>query len=270
MGGHLTVSSKEHHGSTFTFVLSYKVSLVCDSSDDPDELSDMAGHEGIADAYEDDIHCGFFQFQPRTLGSLFALHNSGRNQKALSNNYRFDTLHRSNRGSNDSCLFSSENSGEETSSVGDTSSIDAAVKTSSEPENSECFSPHTDKHRAVTKNNQSKGKMDCQPSEMCCSSGTSNLSNDQGEIPGKAATQETCQTQTESDPSSECSSSNSSEIPISPLKPKILLVEDNKINVMVTQSMMKQLGHKIDVVNNGVEAVRAVQRSNYDLILMVS
>ncbi|KAI8020449.1 Histidine kinase 5 [Camellia lanceoleosa] len=38
------------------------------------------------------------------------------------------------------------------------------------------------------------------------------------------------------------------------LKPKILLVEDNKINVMVTRSMMKQLGHTIDVVNNGVEA----------------
>ncbi|KAI8009229.1 Histidine kinase 5 [Camellia lanceoleosa] len=53
------------------------------------------------------------------------------------------------------------------------------------------------------------------------------------------------------------------------LKPKIFLVEDNKINTMVTRSMMKQLGHTIDVVNNGVEAVRAVQSCTYDLVLMV-
>ena len=51
---------------------------------------------------------------------------------------------------------------------------------------------------------------------------------------------------------------------------KILLVEDNKINVMVTRTMMKQLGHSIDVVNNGLEAVQAVQSCSYDLILMVS
>ncbi|CAL5384508.1 unnamed protein product [Camellia sinensis] len=49
---------------------------------------------------------------------------------------------------------------------------------------------------------------------------------------------------------------------------QILLVEDNKINVMVTRSMMKQLGHTIDVVNNGVEAIRAVQSCTYDLVLM--
>ncbi|GAB4830341.1 hypothetical protein Ancab_019980, partial [Ancistrocladus abbreviatus] len=49
---------------------------------------------------------------------------------------------------------------------------------------------------------------------------------------------------------------------------KILLLEDNKINVMVTQSMTKHLGHVIDIVNNGVEVVRAVQSHIYDLILM--
>ncbi|CAL5409238.1 unnamed protein product [Camellia sinensis] len=61
---------------------------------------------------------------------------------------------------------------------------------------------------------------------------------------------------------------NSLEIPKSMLKPKILLVEDNKINVMVTQSMMKQLANTINVVNNGVEAVRVVQSCTYDLVLM--
>ncbi|KAE8654763.1 hypothetical protein F3Y22_tig00117047pilonHSYRG00141 [Hibiscus syriacus] len=50
--------------------------------------------------------------------------------------------------------------------------------------------------------------------------------------------------------------------------PNILLVEDSKINVMVAQSMLKQLGHTIDVVNNGVEAVCAVQKRSYDLVLM--
>jgi CheY-like chemotaxis protein len=64
-------------------------------------------------------------------------------------------------------------------------------------------------------------------------------------------------------------SSSKSEVTKSTSKPKILLVEDNKINIMVTQSMMKQLGHNIDVVTNGAEAVRAVQRCTYDLILMV-
>ncbi|KAL3849246.1 hypothetical protein ACJIZ3_011128 [Penstemon smallii] len=50
MGGHLTVSSTEHHGSTFTFVLPYKVSSITDSSDD-------------------DLRSGVFTFQPLTLGS---------------------------------------------------------------------------------------------------------------------------------------------------------------------------------------------------------
>ncbi|CAL5439390.1 unnamed protein product [Camellia sinensis] len=45
MGGHLSVSSRKHHGSTFTFILPYKVSPAADNSDDPDELSDMADHD---------------------------------------------------------------------------------------------------------------------------------------------------------------------------------------------------------------------------------
>ncbi|KAL0324000.1 UNVERIFIED_CONTAM: Histidine kinase [Sesamum calycinum] len=45
MGGYLTVSSKEHYGSTFTFILPYKVSLISDSSDDSDELSHMENQD---------------------------------------------------------------------------------------------------------------------------------------------------------------------------------------------------------------------------------
>ncbi|XP_058002133.1 histidine kinase 5 isoform X2 [Hevea brasiliensis] len=76
------------------------------------------------------------------------------------------------------------------------------------------------------------------------------------------------QAQEKSEISSQCTTGNSPQVQTSKLQPKILLVEDNKINVMVTRSMMKQLGHSMDVVNNGVEAVRAVQCNCYDLILM--
>lgn len=84
--------------------------------------------------------------------------------------------------------------------------------------------------------------------------------------------QQTCQLVNTDITSQRVISSNNntlSEVTKSSLGPKILLVEDNKINVMVTQSMMKRLGYGMDVVNNGVEAVRAVQRHTYDVILMV-
>lgn len=51
---------------------------------------------------------------------------------------------------------------------------------------------------------------------------------------------------------------------------RILLAEDNKVNVMVAQSMMQRLGHKLEVVSNGAEAIEAVKRNTYDVILMVS
>jgi CheY-like chemotaxis protein len=37
----------------------------------------------------------------------------------------------------------------------------------------------------------------------------------------------------------------------------------------VAKSMLEQLGHAIDIVNNGMQAIRAVQQHQYDLILMV-
>lgn len=58
-------------------------------------------------------------------------------------------------------------------------------------------------------------------------------------------------------------------ISISSARPKILLVEDHVVNVMVAKRMMRQLNQDMDVVNNGVEALLAVQRCDYSLILMV-
>ncbi len=49
---------------------------------------------------------------------------------------------------------------------------------------------------------------------------------------------------------------------------KILLAEDNKVNQKVTMMMLRNLGHQGTVVENGMEAVEAVDQDPYDLILM--
>ena len=48
----------------------------------------------------------------------------------------------------------------------------------------------------------------------------------------------------------------------------ILLVEDNDINAVIAKSFLSQHGHTVDHVVNGQEALDAVQRRDYDLILM--
>ncbi|MDH5546509.1 MAG: response regulator [Gammaproteobacteria bacterium] len=56
------------------------------------------------------------------------------------------------------------------------------------------------------------------------------------------------------------------ETPISSLK--ILLVEDHNINQRVAMGILKALGYKADIAQNGQEAVQAVSKIDYDLILM--
>jgi len=48
----------------------------------------------------------------------------------------------------------------------------------------------------------------------------------------------------------------------------ILLVEDNPVNQKVALLLLKKLGYQADVAGNGLEALSAVQRQHYDLILM--
>ncbi|GAV77832.1 Response_reg domain-containing protein/HisKA domain-containing protein/HATPase_c domain-containing protein [Cephalotus follicularis] len=255
MGGRLTVTSRVHNGSTFTFILPYKVSSTSDNSDDPDELLDMADH----DAATDDITAGFFQFHPSNLGSLFSSNGSTRTQQLSSNNIGYNSSNNLNGFSEDSYSFPSDDvRPKETALLEDASSTVEVAETISEPESSFSSSQHTNNENVVCRGKEIKD--DGENHVKISSTDPGSHSESSREMGLMAKTRE---------PPGSCqSTASSSPEEKSKLKPKILLVEDDKINIMVTQAMMKQLGHTIDVVNNGVEAVRAVQCHTYDLILM--
>ena len=56
----------------------------------------------------------------------------------------------------------------------------------------------------------------------------------------------------------------------SPIKheERILVAEDNRTNQLVVLAQLKMLGYEADVVTNGAEAVEAVERGSYGLVLM--
>ena len=49
---------------------------------------------------------------------------------------------------------------------------------------------------------------------------------------------------------------------------KVLLAEDNEVNVFLAQAIMEEWGFQLDVACNGIEAVEMVEQSEYDIILM--
>jgi signal transduction histidine kinase/sensor domain CHASE-containing protein/DNA-binding response OmpR family regulator len=55
----------------------------------------------------------------------------------------------------------------------------------------------------------------------------------------------------------------SQELPL-----RILLVEDIALNQKVALQMLQRLGYRADVANNGLEALAALRRQSYDLVLM--
>jgi len=48
----------------------------------------------------------------------------------------------------------------------------------------------------------------------------------------------------------------------------ILVAEDNTVNQKVVKQLLRHLGHRADIVANGVEALEAMERQDYGLILM--
>ena len=59
---------------------------------------------------------------------------------------------------------------------------------------------------------------------------------------------------------------NAAEIKQLPLR--ILMAEDNLVNQKVAMSMLKRLGYKADVANNGLEVLQALKEKSYDVVLM--
>ena len=49
---------------------------------------------------------------------------------------------------------------------------------------------------------------------------------------------------------------------------RILLVEDNAVNQKLALRLLSLMGYQADVAGNGIEAVEAVERQEYDLVLM--
>ncbi len=50
--------------------------------------------------------------------------------------------------------------------------------------------------------------------------------------------------------------------------PAVLVAEDDPTSQLVTRMLLRRLGHDVDVVGDGVEAVAAVRSGTYDVVLM--
>ncbi len=53
-----------------------------------------------------------------------------------------------------------------------------------------------------------------------------------------------------------------------PIQARLLLAEDNPVNQKVTVRLAEKLGYKVDVVQNGAQAIDALLRHPYQTILM--
>src|SRR5207237_3821944 len=49
---------------------------------------------------------------------------------------------------------------------------------------------------------------------------------------------------------------------------RILVAEDNVVNQKLALRLLEQMGYRADVAANGLEAVEAIERQPYDLVLM--
>jgi CheY-like chemotaxis protein len=53
-----------------------------------------------------------------------------------------------------------------------------------------------------------------------------------------------------------------------PVKPRVLVAEDNRITQRVFKAMLERCGCQVDLVSTGIEAVGRVQQICYELVLM--
>lgn len=51
-------------------------------------------------------------------------------------------------------------------------------------------------------------------------------------------------------------------------QPRILLVEDNRVNQMVATAMLEKIGCRVSLANNGQEAIQKLEQDRFELILM--
>ncbi|HCC60505.1 MAG TPA: hypothetical protein DEQ55_00735, partial [Pseudomonas sp.] len=48
---------------------------------------------------------------------------------------------------------------------------------------------------------------------------------------------------------------------------RILLAEDNAVNQKLALKLLSQMGYRADVAGNGIEAIEAIDRQKYDVVL---
>ena len=49
---------------------------------------------------------------------------------------------------------------------------------------------------------------------------------------------------------------------------RILLVDDNAVNLKLASLMLKKLGYHADIATNGIEAIKALENKSYDIVFM--
>ncbi|XP_020591861.1 probable histidine kinase 1 [Phalaenopsis equestris] len=251
MGGRLTVTSQVNCGSTFTFILPCKLLQKQDGSDDSDGESTMSRCEAKRATDFDELD-GSFLFKTCSLSNAFSFCAS----PAGKSNLRHTATVSASIADNG--FF--EESGSDSNFCSKPNEEDL-------PEFSQGTTPDN-KNEVEIFNIKENLDSDIAHKVLyaTCSLSGSVLEDKSDQI---CEAEKSCQQcKLEKEENDKITSNGSSKFPSTCSQPMILLVEDNRINIMVAKSMLKQLGHKIDVVHNGLEAIYAVQRTHYDLILM--
>lgn len=53
-----------------------------------------------------------------------------------------------------------------------------------------------------------------------------------------------------------------------PMNLKVLLADDNAVNQIVLQKMLRKLGYHADIASNGMDAIKSFERQYHDVIFM--